>query len=199
MPPLPKAPEARSRGNKSSTRATLKPVENPDIPPMPPARFWLMSVDESVDPKQDPDTGKRKRGRPSELAPAPPPEEPVWNPAVVAWWNDIWSSPMSQEFHESDVHGLYLACFYLHQTLSPWLKMADRLQAAGKYEAAVKNFGLNPMSRRSLQWEIAKVDEAHERAQRRGRSSETSERNRPHRVDPRGVEDVEKPNPFKSA
>lgn len=198
--PLGTHTRARNSRNKSSA-ATLVPVVNPDIPPMPPARDWLQTLDESFDPKED-ESGKRKRGRPSEVAPGPPPSEPEWNPAVTAWWHDIWSSPMSAEFHESDVHGLYLACFYLHTTLSPWIKMSDRLAAASKYEAAIRNFGLNPMSRRSLQWEIAKVDEAHERASRRGGTPRKdvpgAAGSKKADYDPRRGEEVEKANPFKA-
>lgn len=199
--PLPKPSGTRARGNKSATKATLKPVENPEIPPMPNPAHWLQTMDESQpDPDEFDEDGKRRRGRPRSTAPMPPPARPEWNPAVEAWWDDIWSSPMSQEFHASDVHGLYLACFYLHQTLSPWVKMSDRLAAAGKYEAAVKNFGLNPMSRRSLQWEIEKAEEARDRGERRRSAKKVpgAKNSTASGFDPRTAEETEKPNPFRA-
>lgn len=176
--PLPKDPGTRARRNKSATKATLQPVEDPYIPDLPdPEDYIPFALDT---PAVDDDL------------------RPVWSKAVKNWWTDIWSSPMSAEFHPSDIHGLYLAAVYLQQALNPLLKAADRLAFAKQHEACVKNFGLSPMSRRALQWEIAKVDEAHQRAARR-KPAEPTEKKGPRRVDPRGVEDVEKPNPFKSA
>src|SRR5688572_22587186 len=31
-----------------------------------------------------------------------------WHPQTLAWWRDIWSSPMAPEFHKSDTHGLFV-------------------------------------------------------------------------------------------
>lgn len=179
--PLPKDPEIRQRKNKSATKAVLSIVVNPEIPEMPPASDWLPSIWSDSDKKPDDH------------------EEPSWNPAVERWWCDIWSSPMSNEFHESDVHGLYLACFYLQQTLNPYLKMSDRISASKSYEAAVKNFGLTPMSRRTLQWEIERSEEAM-RTGAKKRGAETAAQTAANRQvtagDPREAEDEDDQNPF---
>src|SRR5690349_8633919 len=34
--------------------------------------------------------------------------EDAWHPLVLLWWADLWSSPMSAEYHESDLHQLYV-------------------------------------------------------------------------------------------
>lgn len=44
MPAQSKHPSVRARRNKTSTRATLKPVENPDIPDLPPGPDWYQVV-----------------------------------------------------------------------------------------------------------------------------------------------------------
>ena len=146
--PAPKDASVRARNNKSSTKATLYAVEpeDVDIPPMPPAEHYV---------------------------PCPFPEssefyyEPFWFPAVVAWWEDIWSSPMSSEFSDSDIHGLYMGCKQLQESLNPRNKATEQAAFMTKFEQTVRNFGLNPMARRSLQWEIDRGDEASDRVDKR--------------------------------
>lgn len=201
--PVAKDPETRQRTNKSSTKALLKLVVDHEIPPMPPAEDWLVSIFTMSNPETDGRTkaGKAQKSTQAEQFDLDDEQGPaVWNPAVVRWWGDIWSSPMSNEFNDADVHGLYLACFYLQQTLNPLLKMSDRLNASKSYEAAVKNFGLTPMSRRALQWEIEKVDAAqHEGNIRRKRAQDDSESHLAKEEasdDPREAEDEDDQNPF---
>lgn len=175
--PAGKDPSTRQRRNKTSTKAVLKAVEDPDIPALPPADEWLHAI-ESDDPGST------------------PPVE--WPQPVVRWWNDIWSSPMSNEFVDSDIHGLYLACFYMSQVLNPWLKMSDRISASKAYETQVRNFGLNPMSRRTLQWEIERTEEAKAKGEkRRQRARSGAEIDSPAPEDPRRVDETQAPsNPF---
>lgn len=140
--PAPKDPGTRQRGNSTSTKAKLSVVrpEDIEIPPMPNADEYI------ADP-----FGQKAQ----------------WNPAVVRWWNDIWSSPMSAEFSDSDIHGLYLGCMYFHEQLNPLAKPTARASFATKFEQVVRNYGLNPMARRSLQWEIDRGDEAATRTDKR--------------------------------
>lgn len=44
MPAHPKDPSVRARRNKTTTRAKLKPVENPEIPPLPKGPRWYAQV-----------------------------------------------------------------------------------------------------------------------------------------------------------
>ena len=169
----PKDASTRQRRNKTSTKAVLHAVENPDIPPLPPADEWLGGI-EAEDVERE------------------------WPAPVERWWNDIWSSPMSSEFTDSDIHGLYLACFYMAQVLNPWLKMSDRISASKAYETQVRNFGLNPMSRRTLQWEIERTEEAQAKgAKRRARNVPGAEKDAPEPADPRRNTEAEAAsNPF---
>lgn len=179
--PPPKEASKRARGNKTSTKATLSTVINHEVPPLPDPEHWLARP---VINGQEVTFGGD--------------DKPVdWSPAVKRWWITIWTSPMSNEFHESDTAQLDLACFYLHQVTNPYIKMAERLAAAAKYEACVRNFGLTPMSRRSLQWEIEKVTEAQDRRVRR-QTDPTPAKPAPHAADPReaDAEDDDSANPF---
>lgn len=179
--PPPKEPNTRNRGRKATTKATLSTVINHEVPPLPDPEHWLARP---VINGQEVTFGGD--------------DKPVdWSRAVKKWWVTIWSSPMSNEFHESDTAQLDLACFYLHQVTNPYIKMAERLAAAAKYEACVRNFGLTPMSRRSLQWEIEKVTEAEDRRKRRT-SEQTPPPARPKAPDPRDIETEEEDseNPF---
>lgn len=146
------------RRNKTSTKASLKLAVNHDVPALPPAEDWFqIDPNANVDtafPPIDPDTRK-----------------PNWPTPVQRWWNDIWSSPMSNEFVHSDIQGLYMAAFYLAQALNPFAKLSDRLAAGKAHEACIRNYGLNPMARRTLQWEIERTKEAQERGAKRRSSS----------------------------
>jgi hypothetical protein len=179
--PAPSDPSTRKRGNKASTKSVLSVVVDHEIPPMPDPNDWLAK------PVID--------GEEISLDPNPP----QWSPAVIKWWDTIWQSPMSNEYHESDTQQLHLACFYLHQTTNPYIKMAERLAAAAKYESCVRNFGLSPMSRRSLQWEIERVNEAQgKNRRRRQRDEEAAQPARPAgSVDPREADvDDDETNPY---
>ncbi|AYD82089.1 minor tail protein [Gordonia phage Turuncu] len=172
-----------ARRNKTSTKAVLSTVVDHDIPTLPPAEEWLQTIEEIT--------------ASAVMADAPPPEHRDWPEPVKRWWNDIWSSPMSNEFVHSDIHGLYLACFYMAQVLNPALKMSDRISASKAYETQVRNFGLNPMSRRTLQWEIERTEEALAKGEARRRRNATDPTvTEPARPDPRRRDESGLQNPF---
>jgi hypothetical protein len=70
---------------------------------------------------------------------------------------------MAPEFERSDVHGLYLLAVLVDEF---WLEPSQQLAAEIRLQRQC--FGLTPIDRRRLQWEIDRGDEALERtAQRR--------------------------------
>jgi hypothetical protein len=85
-----------------------------------------------------------------------------WHPLTVAWWRDIWASPMAPEFEKSDKHGLYILATLVNEF---WLSPTKDLAAEIRLQRQA--FGLTPMDRRRLQWEIERVDEAQDRGERR--------------------------------
>lgn len=149
MPAHPKDPSVRARRNKTSTRATLKPVKNPKIPPLP--------------------TG------------------PDWYPQVESWWTRAWSSPMVPEWTDSDIDTMYLAAKLMQEFWSPETSANVCKNLAAEIRQLLAQCGLTPMSRRSLQWEIERVDEAQARgnARRSANSSTSAKSTSKRKVDPR--------------
>lgn len=90
--------------------------------------------------------------------PAPPlpergEEEEPWHPESEAYWAEVWASPMATEYLPADVPGL-VGLF----------KLVDRFNY-GEYQLAAEIrlqrvcFGLTPIDRRRLQWEVEKVEQ----------------------------------------
>ena len=82
--------KAKPGGLRPEQRKPGKILESQDeakVPPMPNPEDWI-PVPQSPAEEGEVDF------------------EPQWAKPVVQWWNDIWTSPMSQEFVESDIHGL---------------------------------------------------------------------------------------------
>ncbi|GAB3817702.1 phage terminase small subunit [Micromonospora zhanjiangensis] len=99
-------------------------------------------------------------------APELPPSHD-WHPATVAWWRDIWASPMAPEYDESDVHGLLILAVLVDEF---WTAPSKDL--AGEIRLQRQCFGLTPIDRRRLQWEIERTDEAQEKGRRRRTGAE---------------------------
>lgn len=78
-----------------------------------------------------------------------------WHPLTLRWWNDIWSSPMAPEFDASDIHGLYMLA-----TLVQAFWSEPSTQLASEIRLQRQCFGLTPIDRRRLQWEISRGEAA---------------------------------------
>src|SRR4051812_18114114 len=101
-------------------------------------------------------TSARLQADPELQAPALPDRD--WHPMTLAWWADIWSSPMAPEYDASDRHGLFVLAVLIDQF---WTSPTKEL--AGEIRLQRQSFGLSPIDRRRLQWEIERGDEASER------------------------------------
>lgn len=86
----------------------------------------------------------------------------TWHPMTQSWWDDIWASPMAPEFDESDVHGLYLLATLVDAF---WVEPSQALAAEIRLQRQC--FGLTPIDRRRLQWEIDRGEEADQQTKRR--------------------------------
>lgn len=75
-----------------------------------------------------------------------------WHPYVLQWWDEIWSSPMSTEYTQPDVHGLVVLMDLQDRYWKgdPSLATEIRLQR--------QCYGLTNLDRRRLQWEIKRVE-----------------------------------------
>lgn len=98
---------------------------------------------------------------PSIIAPALP--ERVWNPLTLAWWEDLWASPMAPEYDESDVHGLYM----LAALIDAFWDKPGNTELAKEIRNQRQSYGLSPMDRRRLQWTIEQAEDAQDRGRMR--------------------------------
>ncbi|MDT0305076.1 phage terminase small subunit [Streptomonospora wellingtoniae] len=90
--------------------------------------------------------------------------EREWLPQTRAWWADVWSSPMAPEFIDghADIHGLYMLALLVDDF---WRTGSRELAAEIRLQRTA--FGLTPIDRRRLQWEIERTEEAQDRGNRR--------------------------------
>jgi hypothetical protein len=82
-------------------------------------------------------------------------------PQVQAAWQELWSSAMSVEWDRSDVSGLLLYADLLqtYWSLAPEKAMSKSALAA-EIRLQRAEFGLTPLARRRLQWEVERGEEA---------------------------------------
>lgn len=107
------------------------------------------------------------------------PGDADWHPLTVDWWADTWASPMAPEFVGSDIHGLYVLA-KLVDTF--WKEPSTALAAEIRLQRQC--FGLTPIDRRRLQWEIERTEEAQDKGHKRRSASIPSS---PKGADPRLV------------
>lgn len=99
-------------------------------------------------------------------APTLPKVDGGWHKQTLAWWRDVWASPMAPEYDPSDLHGLFLLARLVDaswRTESP-TGLKDLM---GEIRLQRQCFGLTPVDRRRLQWEIDRGEAAEEKSQRR--------------------------------
>ena len=78
-----------------------------------------------------------------------------WRAETKAWWERVWSSPMSSEFDPSDIDGLFVLAVLVDTFWrDPTPEHAKELRLHRQC------FGLEPIARRRLQWEIERGEEA---------------------------------------
>lgn len=167
--PLPKDPTIRQRRNKTSTAAQL--VGDCAAPrrrtPTLPKRMRQETVMTRLDPLTgevlDATEAKRRQAEAKETG------EPIeslielhfetktvevpWHALTLTWWRDVWKSPMAAEFLDQDVHGLFVLAELVDQF---WYSPDSKLAAEIRQQRMC--FGLTPIDRRRLQWEVQKVE-----------------------------------------
>jgi hypothetical protein len=90
-----------------------------------------------------------------EIPAIPNPDARTWHELTLSAWKHAWESPMSTQWLETDIDALgRLAVLWDEFYKEPESKtMAEiRLQE--------QRFGLSPLDRSRLQWEVARGDEA---------------------------------------
>lgn len=94
-----------------------------------------------------------------------------WHAMVLRWWESVWKSPMASEYLTADKEALFMLA-RLHQDFWTAKDRKSRQQAAAEIRQQGVRFGLSPIDRRRLQWEVEKGEQAADRtATRRQRKA----------------------------
>ena len=91
------------------------------------------------------------------IPPLPPRRE--WQAETVEWWDIIFTSPMAAEFIDADLFNLYhlaelMDDFAMSQSTKERIELSKEIRIKGQA------FGLTPLDRRRLSWEIEKGERA---------------------------------------
>lgn len=89
-----------------------------------------------------------------------------WHPMVIKWWDELWASPMADQYCKIDARVLLRLAILEHDFWSAETP-AGRLAMAGEIRLAQRDFGLTPLDRRRLEWTIERVGEEQDKGRRR--------------------------------
>jgi hypothetical protein len=90
----------------------------------------------------------------------------IWHKETLRWWRDVWGAPMAGEYTVPDMHGLIHLAFIVN---SFWTEdnLTKRLACLAEIRLQSVRFGLSPIDRARLRWEVDKGEEADKRRQKR--------------------------------
>lgn len=115
----------------------------------------------------------------------PLPKGTRWYPEVRAWWTRTWKSEMTGEWADSDTDGMYLALKLMQAFWDPDTSPNVCRALAGEIRQLLAQYGLTPMARRSLQWEIDRGEAAAETTAQRRAGKAAPAKKAPAKPDPR--------------
>lgn len=106
--------------------------------------------------------------------PALPPERD-WHPQTKCWWEDTWRSPMAPEFLQADAHGLFRLALLIDDYWTAG-SATQRRKLAAEIRLQGQGYGLSPLDRRRLQWQVEQVEQkaAERRSSPRGKDPRLS-------------------------
>lgn len=149
--PVPKAAGTRQRRNRTSTSARLEapPASRVELP-IRYSSYRCVECYLTVG-KHTAEQFDKEDIAPHGFEPA----EESWRDLSIAWWATIWASPMAEEWVDADVPGLVALAFLVDE----FWRTGNR-EIAAEIRMQQREYGLSPLSRRSLQWEIIRVKRA---------------------------------------
>ena len=90
-----------------------------------------------------------------------------WHPMALEFWEEVWDSPMAGEYLDADIPGLFI----LAGLTDAWWKGFDQGRTGKELAAEIRlqriDYGLTPIARRRLQWEVERTEDARERGRKR--------------------------------
>lgn len=96
------------------------------------------------------------------IPPIPNPDQREWHPLTLEAWGHAWASPMATQWLETDADALGRLALV-------WDEFYKRPSADALKEIRLQSalFGLSPLDRSRLQWEVSRADEAEQKQTRR--------------------------------
>ncbi len=85
-----------------------------------------------------------------------PAKEPDWHHLTRTWWATIWASPMVQEWVDADVPGLFALARLVDEFWTA--PSSDAAKFAAEIRMQQREYGLSPLSRRQLEWEVQRLE-----------------------------------------
>lgn len=84
-----------------------------------------------------------------------------WSPLTLDWWRDLWASPMSTEYHESDRHQVIVLAMLMDDFFTAESRTM-RTTISAEIRQHRTAFGMTPYDRRRLEWTIEQAEGAKE-------------------------------------
>lgn len=96
------------------------------------------------------------------IPPIPNPDDRKWHALTIRAWEHAWSSPMASQWLETDADALGRLALL-------WDEFYKSPDANGLKEIRLQSalFGLSPLDRSRLQWEVNRADESEQKNDRR--------------------------------
>lgn len=207
MPAKKKDSSVRARANKASTSAKLSLVEVIDYSEWTLAELRAEVAERNGEREAEDQIptagGKVKLAAALAADDLPVPELPVhppryfetedgvrvefeveWHAQTVAWWVDVWTSPMAKEWDRSDLHNVFVVAL-LYNDIWSASSAKERKDALAEYRLQRADLGLSPYSRRRLEWTIETAEDAKAKGAARRRTSPAPAPGAKKRPDPR--------------
>lgn len=99
------------------------------------------------------------------------PKEVEWHAMTRRWWRELWKSPTATEYHETDLQSLYQVAMLI-QDFWTATDSKSRNDARLRVEKAEADFGLTPLARRRLEWQIEQTEDAVAKGSKRKAASD---------------------------
>ena len=99
----------------------------------------------------------------------PNPDGREWHKLTRDWWRDVWRSPMASEYLDADIPGLARLALMIDEfNNNPDSKILAEIRLQET------RFGLSPLDRSRLQWQVAKGEEAGRKRKQTSKSEQTN-------------------------
>lgn len=82
-----------------------------------------------------------------------------FHPMARRWWADVWSSPQRHEYLRADLPALF-RLVRLVDVFWKGMENGEGLAVAVEIRLLEREFGLTPLARRRLEWQVVQTEEA---------------------------------------